>query len=83
MYKSPQSALPEGSLNVVKASCLHINELEKIEFKGKKINVPKDRESYLAERYGDNWKIPDKNYVYWKGPSITATDYVGHIVKYI
>ena len=83
MYKVPTSNLPEGSLNVVKASCLHINEIEKVDFKGKKINVPKNKESYLAERYGKNWTIPDKNYVYWKGPSTSPTDYIGHIIKHI
>ena len=83
MYKTKQSELKDGEMNVVKTSCSHINKLEKINFKGKMINVPENKEAYLVERYGKNWTIPDKNYVYWKGPSVAPTDYIGHIIKYI
>jgi adenine deaminase len=37
----------------------------------------------VVERYGKNWTIPDKNYVYWKGPSVEPTNYKGQVKKYI
>ncbi len=56
-------------LCTVKLSCEHIEKLDKIIFNDYPINVPSNFEKYLSQRYGVNWKIPDKNYVYWKGPS--------------
>ena len=53
----------------VKLSCEHIERIDKIIFNGYPINVPYSSERYLSQRYGVNWKIPDTNYIYWKGPS--------------
>ena len=53
-----------------------IKEIKQIDFNGKMINVPKDSEKYLSERYGSNWRIPDKNYLYWQGPSASLTSYL-------
>ncbi len=81
MYESLTNPIENG-LNVVKLKSSHINEFVQIDFNGKKINVPKESEKYLAERYGENWRIPDKNYIYWKGPSTTPTDLVGVCIEY-
>ena len=77
MYTDPDRPLPDGQLRVVSLKTPHISELKKINFGGCMINVPKNPEAYLAARYGDNWRIPDKKYVYWKGPSTSPTDYIG------
>jgi phosphorylcholine metabolism protein LicD len=83
MYRIEKNALEDNTMNVVKAICSPIDEIERINFKGKMINVPKNRINYLVERYGETWTIPDKNYVYWKGPSVEPTNYKGQVKKYI
>ena len=67
---------------VVKLCCSPIEEIGQVSFKGGDINVPKDSLKYLAERYGENWRIPDKNYIYWKGPSARQTNFEGIITIY-
>ena len=78
MYTNPDLE-DDGTipLNVVKLTSPHISELKKVDFMGTMINIPKDPEKYLAVRYGENWHIPDKSYIYWKGPSTSPTDYIG------
>ena len=78
MYKDPDNPPVEGCLNVVELSCSPIKELTKIEFNGMLINVPQNSEKYLAERYGEKWRIPDKGYVYWKGPSARPTQLLAY-----
>ena len=41
-------------------------DLSKIEFYSQKFNAPKDVESYLEFRYGNNWRTPKKDYVYYR-----------------
>ncbi len=81
MYNDPERALPERSMHVVRLTTPHISALKKVDFGGCMINVPADPETYLAARYGKNWRIPDKNYIYWKGPSTSPTDYIGTVYQ--
>lgn len=67
----------ELKLSVVELSCSPIADIEKISFADTKINIPQNAEHYLAERYGENWRIPDKNYIYYKGPSAKAIKNIG------
>lgn len=76
-YIDPEQPLEPGLYKVVELVTSKIESVDLIEFGGKKINVPTNSEKYLSERYGMNWKIPDKGYVYWKGPSAKLTNYVG------
>lgn len=72
----------DESAKVVQLRCSPIKEIVQINFNGGDINVPKDSEKYLAERYGENWRIPDKNYIYWEGPSAKKTEYIGLVKIY-
>lgn len=40
--------------------------LSTITFYGMEFKVPAETEEYLAYRYGKDWKVPKKNYVYYK-----------------
>jgi len=40
-------------------------ELSYIDFYGLKVKAPKDQEGYLRHKYGINWRIPQKDYVYY------------------
>ena len=82
MFKDPDRQYGENELSVVKLSVPAISELDKKDFNGIDINVPKNAEEYLAARYGENWRIPDKGYIYWKGPSTSPTDYLGYKISY-
>jgi len=42
------------------------SNLKEIFFRGKRCFVPYPAEQYLVERYGRDWKKPDKDYKYWK-----------------
>lgn len=78
IYNDPSKEYPENMLDVVKLVCPHIEKTQTIAFQGIQINAPENPEQYLATRYGENWRIPDKKYIYWKGPSAVLTEYVGH-----
>lgn len=73
-YKKPDQNYEEGTMNVVSLSCPKIKNVVKIQVNGREINVPVCPEQYLANRYGDNWRVPDKDYIYWKGPSASPID---------
>ena len=42
--------------------------LTKTTFLGKQVFIPSNAEEYLALTYGDNWRIPDSNFDWKKGP---------------
>ena len=53
---------------VVRLSCNPVRNTRLHLFGNTQICVPEDPETYLTNRYGQ-WRIPDKNYKYWEGPS--------------
>ena len=71
-YNVPDKVYECDRLDIVELRCTHIEAIKKVLFEDFYINVPREHENYLKERYGENWKIPDPNYVYWKGPSASA-----------
>ena len=81
MYRNPDKTYAADEMSVVELSCEHIEKLVLKDFCSIKVNVPENAEKYLSCRYGENWKIPDKGYVYWKGPSTTPTNYLGKGIK--
>lgn len=78
MFREDGKEYKDDEMDVVRLSVSPINEVKKVDFYGKQVTIPVEAERYLAERYGDNWRIPDKGYVYWKGPSTTPTNYIGY-----
>ncbi len=50
-----------------------IKKIKKFDFHGLNINIPGEPEKYLAYLYGENWRIPKKNYVWYKdGASLVS-----------
>lgn len=43
-----------------------LKNIKKIEFNGLQVNVPVESEKYLKYLYGKEWKIPKKNYIWYK-----------------
>jgi len=44
----------------------YFEKLETIKFYGMTFNVPSNAEEYLKYRYGENWRIPNKKWEWWK-----------------
>lgn len=82
MYRDPEKIYRDFQMDVVKLTCPTVVAVTKVSFQGLQINAPINPEAYLAVRYGENWRIPDKKYVYWKGPSTQFTPYTGDQVTY-
>lgn len=75
-FQCPEQQTNPDAPNVVELSCKPISGIQKTSFANTMINIPENYEEYLTERYG-NWRIPDKKWVYWKGPSATVIENKG------
>ena len=82
MYRDPEKTYADLQMDVVQLNCPTITAVAKVSFQGLKVNAPEQPEAYLAVRYGENWRIPDKKYIYWKGPSTRVTSYTGDQITY-
>lgn len=80
MYNDPDLVYENGDMSVVKLSIDPVLRVKKVPFLGGEVTIPEEPEKYLAQRYGENWRTPDRGYVYWKGPTCQATDYSGYRV---
>ena len=43
--------------------CKYFETFEEIKFLGKSYTIPEKKEDYLAFRYGENWRVPNKNWI--------------------
>lgn len=82
LYTRPGENYNPDKMHVVELRCDAIVSIVQIRFKNGMINIPDNAESYLAVRYGENWRIPDKGYVYWKGNSACPIEKMGHQIHY-
>lgn len=57
-----------------------IDGVEKRRFTDITINIPKDPERLLEEKYGADWRIPNRNWVYWKTPTAEYCDDLGMVI---
>lgn len=69
--------------DVVEMQYSLIKEVESINFKDKTINIPKNAELVLEEKYGKNWRIPDSNWVYWQAPTAIKINEKGYFIEYL
>lgn len=81
-YRIPEKKYNGDVLDAVELVCDRINIFKGYDFNGVLINVPENPEHLLEQRYGPNWKVPDKNWVYWKGPSAKPYEKQGIRVTY-
>lgn len=82
MRVAPEQLIDDGTRQVICLHCKPILKTEEILFHNMKITIPENAESYLCERYGKNWKVPDKYYVFWEGPSAEITNLIGRCEDY-
>ena len=80
LYKHPDDDKNNDIYYVVQLTVPEINATQKIPAIGSHFSVPAFPERYLESRYGMNWRTPDRNYVYWNGPSTSRTNHEGEII---
>ena len=81
-YEADDSYLRANEMNVVKMRYSLIEGVQEYEFAGITVNVPDDPERLLEEKYGADWRIPNKSWVYWKAPTAEYCDDLGEVVIY-
>lgn len=47
---------------------VHNLTISEYEFNSKKISLPKNPKNIIVQKYGVNWRIPDRGWPYWEGP---------------
>lgn len=66
-YREPASALEENIYRIRELD-YPLADLKQITFLDNYVYIPCNAEVYLEEIYGSNWRIPDPNYDWRKGP---------------
>lgn len=66
----------------VEKSCTLVQSVKDIIISKNKIYIPDNAETLLRDKYGENWRIPDKGWVYWKGPNTKLTNTIGEFKRY-
>lgn len=66
LYRERGKKYDQYQMDVVKYRLSGVERIIKIDFHDVLINIPQNPEKYLEETYGPNWRIPDKNWSYWK-----------------
>lgn len=69
MFRDPERRYENNEFDIVELRCNKIKPVQNVIFCNCIVQVPDNPKAYLSERYGPNWMIPDKNYIYWKGPT--------------
>ena len=81
-YVPNDTHLMPNERHVVRMRYSSIDGVEKRRFTDITINIPKDSERLLEEKYGADWRIPDKNWVYWKTPTAEYCDDLGTVITH-
>jgi len=71
VYYSNRSVIP------VTVPKHYFEKLSIIEFYGMKFNTPSDIEKYLEYRYGSDWKIPIKKWIWYKDDGAVNLNWIG------
>lgn len=73
----------DGECNkVARFACTHSTVTRKHNFNGIYISSPEDPIAFIENMYGANWRIPDKDYKYWRSPCVDVLEEQGHTYKF-
>lgn len=81
-YEADDSYLKENEMNVVRFRYGLIEGIQSHDFAGLTVNVPKEPERILQEKYGADWRVPNKNWVYWKAPTAEYCKGLGKVIDH-
>lgn len=78
-YQDPCIQYPdEGMRSIVEMSYSRIDAIKSILVKDLTVPIPENAEKLLEEKYGKDWKVPNKNWIYWKSPSASPIQDISH-----
>ena len=81
-YRKPDNNYEENYFNVVEFNYSKITKVKTIKIGNTELQVPINAERVLKEKYGNNWSVPDKNWVYWKAPNAKYCNELGYRIVY-
>ena len=65
LFRDPKKEYVGDSWDVAIAMSETIKKIISYPFQDFTVSVPSEYEKHLVYRYGENWRVPDKTYVYW------------------
>lgn len=77
IYRDPSKSYSDNEWDVVVATTKAIHETIDFPFNKSTVRIPKYYLQHIENRYGPNWRVPDKTYVYWKGNSTSFCNLKG------
>ena len=81
-YRDPSKKYYNNERNIVRMDYSLVNYVKKIKIQGRDLYIPDNYERLLVEKYGENWRVPDKGWLYWQAPSATKIEDIGYFVEY-
>ncbi len=77
LFYHPTRDTREKNWKCVIKKCPKVTQLKTFEVNNHQVSIPKNAEEVIRYKYGDNWRIPDKSWVYWEGPNTYKVDKTG------
>jgi len=77
-FKNPGQKYIKNHRNVVELYYSLVKEYKNIKIDGKSYVIPKNDIQIIEEKYGKNWKVPDKDWVYWDSEAVRRKDGIGY-----
>ena len=81
-YRDPSRKYYNNVRNIVRMDYNLIKDIKKIDVQGYNIFIPDNAEKLLEEKYGKNWAVPDKGWIYWQSPAATKLKEEGYFIDY-
>ena len=81
-YKKPETSYKNNERNIVEMNYDNITKTKFITVDWYSINIPQNSISFLKQKYGESWKTPDKNWIYWDSPSGKLLDEIGYFIEF-
>jgi len=81
-YRKPKTSYKKNERNIVEMNYNNITKTKSITVNGYSINIPQNSISFLKQKYGESWKTPDKNWIYWDSPSGKFLDEIGYFIEF-
>lgn len=81
LFREPEKSYVGDRWDVAIAISEAVEDITSYPFQGFMVSVPKDYEKHLKYRYGENWRIPDRSYVYWNWTNTHPCKLKGRIIE--
>ena len=77
LFYNPSGNRLATEWKTVLKKCPIVHKLRTISINNNRISIPYNAEALLEFKYGDNWRNPDKGWVYWEGPNTYMVSDIG------